>query len=181
MLLYLLLCVAITSSASVLPRQAPPHSPCRFSLRYSQDDILTNSSGFISDVFYWDGQFHQNGVGYNSVNGLSFDGCILNQTTGLANISERHDFSAASKEALQIMLYAHAIAGNPLAARFVYPYTGGAAEWAVAMLSNKLKAYLAFNETFPGYGGFIPWFYANETNMRPTTDWENRVPALDNG
>ena len=79
------------------------------------------------------------------------------------------------------MLYAHCIAGNPLASRFVYPYTGGAAEWAVAMLSNKLNAYLDFNQSYPGYGGFIPWFYANETKMRPTTDWENRVPALDNG
>jgi hypothetical protein len=79
------------------------------------------------------------------------------------------------------MVYAHTIAGNPLAARFTYPAVGGAVQWAVAMLSNKLNAYLRFNMTYPGYGGFIPWFYANETDMRPTTDWEHRVPALDNG
>lgn len=80
------------------------------------------------------------------------------------------------------MVYAHAIAGNSLAARFVYPsYPGQAQQWAIGMLTAKLEAYTAFNQSFPGYGGFIPWFYANETAMRPTVDWENRVPALDNG
>jgi hypothetical protein len=80
------------------------------------------------------------------------------------------------------MVYVHAIAGNPLASRFVYPQNpADAKQWAIAMLSNKLDAYLAFNKTFPGFGGFIPWFLANETTMRPTLDWVNRVPALDNG
>ena len=81
------------------------------------------------------------------------------------------------------MVYAHAIAGNELAASFVYPqYPAGAQQLAIALLSSKLDAYLAFNKTFPGYGGFLPWFLANDTNnMRPTSDWENRVPALDNG
>ena len=86
------------SNALVAPRQAPSHSPCRFSPRYSQDDIFRNSTAFANDVFYWEGQFHMNSIGYNTNNGLTYDGCLLNQTTGLANISERHDFSAASKE-----------------------------------------------------------------------------------
>ena len=97
-LLALLLFVPFSLS-SILPRQStPPHSLCRFSPRYTQHDILTNSTAFVQDIFYWDGQFHQNNVGINTANGLTYDGCILNQTTGLANISERHDFSAASKE-----------------------------------------------------------------------------------
>ena len=100
--MYLVLLVVLLtvdlSAASIVPRQAPSHSPCRFSLRYTQDDIFHNSTAFVNDIFYWEGQFHQNGVGYNSVNGLTYDGCLLNQTTGLANMSERHDFSAASKE-----------------------------------------------------------------------------------
>lgn len=80
------------------------------------------------------------------------------------------------------MIYTHVIANNTLAARFVYSQNpSDAQQWAISMLSSKLDAYLAFNKTFPGYGGFIPWFYANETAMRPTTDWQNRVPALDNG
>jgi hypothetical protein len=87
------------SNALILPRLAPSHSPCRFSPKYTQDDIFRNSTAFVNDIFYWDGQFHQDGVGYNSQNGLTYDGVLLNQTTGLANMSERHDFSAASKEA----------------------------------------------------------------------------------
>jgi len=45
----------------------------------------------------------------------------------------------------------------------------------------KLQTYLQFNKTFPGYGGFLPWFLANGTEIRPTLDWVNRVPGLDNG
>lgn len=88
------------SVALTLPRQVPAHSPCRFSPLYTFDDIVANSTPFINDVFYWEGQFHQNSVGYNTINGLTYDGCLLNQTTGLANFSGRHDFSAASKEVL---------------------------------------------------------------------------------
>ena len=101
MLLALLSCLsfAISSFAASLPRQVASHSPCRFAPLYTQEQIFHNSSSFIADIFYWDGQITQNGVGMNTQNGLTFDGCILNQTTGLANISERHDFSAPSKEA----------------------------------------------------------------------------------
>lgn len=80
------------------------------------------------------------------------------------------------------MVYAHAIAGDSNAARFVYPWaTDDAPQWAAAILTAKLRTYLAFNETFPGFGGFLPWFLANETSIRPTSDFVNRVPALDNG
>jgi hypothetical protein len=88
------------SAAHILPRQASVHSPCRFSPLYTFDEISTNSTAFINDVFYWEGQFHQNRVGYNTANGLTYDGCLLNQITGLANFSGRHDFSAASKEVM---------------------------------------------------------------------------------
>lgn len=80
--------------------QPAPHSPCRFSSLYGMRDILTNSSSFLNDVFYWEGQFHNSQVAYNPQNGMSYDGCLLDQTTGLANLTERHPFSAASKEVL---------------------------------------------------------------------------------
>lgn len=80
------------------------------------------------------------------------------------------------------MVYAHAITGNPKAARFVYPQNlSQAPHEAVAILTTKLHTYLEFNKTYPGYGGFLPWFLSNETNIQPTSDWVNRVPALDNG
>ena len=48
-------------------------------------------------------------------------------------------------------------------------------------MSLKMETYLKFNETFPGFGGFIPWFLADEKEIQPTADWVNRVPGLDNG
>jgi hypothetical protein len=175
---FFLLAIAIATS---LPRQ-PSHSPCRFAPLYTQDEILRNSTPFAQDVFYWEGQFHQNNVGYNTANAMTYDGTLLNPQTGLANASEKHPFSAASKEALQIMVYAHAIAGDARAARFVYPQVPeDAAQWAAAMMSTKLQTYLQFNATYPGFGGFLPWFLSNETEIQPTSDWVNRVPALDNG
>lgn len=113
---------------------------------------------------------------------MTYDGTLLNSKTGLANASEKHPFSAASKEALQIQVYAHAIAGDARAASFVYSQDPeDAAQWAVAMMSTKLQTYLKFNNTYPGFGGFLPWFLSNETAIQPTSDWVNRVPALDNG
>ena len=174
------LCFSIVNAASV-PRRSS-HSSCRFAPLYSQADILHNSTAFAQDVLYWEGQFHQNNVGYNTVNAMTYDGTLLNPETGLANNSEKHPFSAASKESLQIMVYAHAIVGDTRAARFVYPQAPeDAAQWAVAMMSTKLQTYLEFNKTYPGFGGFLPWFLSNETKIQPTSDWVNRVPALDNG
>jgi hypothetical protein len=41
--------------------------------------------------------------------------------------------------------------------------------------------YLEFNKTFPGYGGWLPWYLQNgSAPLMPTDDWVNRVPALDN-
>ena len=51
---------------------------------------------FILDMLYWEGKFHQNNVSYNTFNGMSYDGTLLDETTGLA--TAKHPFSAASKE-----------------------------------------------------------------------------------
>jgi hypothetical protein len=178
LLLAPLLCLLVTAAPKLVRSTTP--SKCRFSPLYSQEEILHNSTSYAWDVFYWEGNFHQNNVGYNTANGMSYDGTLLNSTSGLA--TEKHPFSAASKESLQIMLYAHAIAGDPRAARFVYPLAPEIApEIAAAIMRLKLKTYLKFNQTYPGFGGFLPWFLSNETDLQPTSDWVDRVPALDNG
>ncbi len=69
---------------------------CRYAFKYTQEDILRDPSDFISDYLYWEGQFHQNNVSYNTFNGMSYDGTQLNWTTGVATF--KHPFSAASKE-----------------------------------------------------------------------------------
>jgi hypothetical protein len=94
LLLAPLLCLLVTA-APKLARSTTP-SKCRFSPLYSQEEILHNSTSYAWDVFYWEGNFHQNNVGYNTANGMSYDGTLLNSTSGLA--TEKHPFSAASKE-----------------------------------------------------------------------------------
>lgn len=80
------------------------------------------------------------------------------------------------------MLYAQAIAGNKGAARFLTPYNLSAAPgFAASIMQLKLKTYLEFNKTFPGFGGFLPWMLTDEQAVTPTDDWNNRVPGLDNG
>lgn len=80
------------------------------------------------------------------------------------------------------MVYSHALAGSPLAARFLSPDNpGNAPKIAFTIMQLKLKTYLEFNKTYPGFGGFLPWFLADEEKIKPTLDWVNRVPALDNG
>ena len=80
------------------------------------------------------------------------------------------------------MLYAQTISGAQDAARFLSPDNpSAAADIAVSILEKKLKAYQSFNQTYPGFGGFLPWLNANEQDLSPTSDWVNRVPALDNG
>lgn len=80
------------------------------------------------------------------------------------------------------MLYAQAISGSQGAARFLSPdKPSAAADIAVSIMEKKLKAYLNFNQTYPGFGGLLPWFNANEQELSPTADWVDRIPALDNG
>lgn len=162
--------------------QAQEHSTCRFSPSYTQDELRANSTAFENDIFFWESGFSgANGVGYNPKNGMTYDGVILNQTTGIANISERHPFSAASKESLHVMILAHAIAGDPRAMTLLSPNEPAAApSLAAEILGNKLQSYITFNQSYPGFGGFLPWFLANGTELQPTSDWVNRVPALDN-
>lgn len=78
--------------------QPSPHNSCRFATRYSLDAIAQNATSFVHDIVYWEAQFHASQVAYNLQTGVTYDGCLLDQITGLANLTERHEFSAASKE-----------------------------------------------------------------------------------
>lgn len=95
MIAHLLCLLAIAGEHLV---QSLAHSPCRFAPLYTQDEVLADPAPFAWDVFYWEGRFHQNSVGYNTENGMSYDGTLLDPTTGIANFSGLHQFSAASKE-----------------------------------------------------------------------------------
>ncbi len=52
------------------------------------------------------------------------------------------------------------------------------------IISTKLSTYSTFNKVYPGFGGFLPWFQIDNSSQGiivPSTNWENKVPALDNG
>jgi hypothetical protein len=94
-----LLALAGAAIADTLPAQYQRRSAapsCRFALEWSQDEVLSNPDGFIDDLLYWEGQFHQNNVSYNTGNGMSYDGTQLDWVTGQR--TAKHPFSAASKE-----------------------------------------------------------------------------------
>jgi hypothetical protein len=133
---------------------------------------------------------------------MSYDGTLLDETTGLA--TAKHPFSAASKEvrklshnakemcyprsiaygpqSLQIMLYTHAMAGSAYAARFLSPdNSSNAPTIAYDIMALKLQTYLKFNASYPGFGGYLPWYTGDQIDILPMWDWVNRVPALDNG
>ncbi|KAJ5662378.1 uncharacterized protein N7477_009994 [Penicillium maclennaniae] len=172
------LCAALVRALPERPSQANKPS-CRFASEYTQEQILRDPTDFMNDLLYWEGKFHQNNVSYNSENGMSYDGTNIDWVTGERTL--KHPFSAASKESLQIMLYAHAMAGSSLAARFLSPDQPSAApRIAASIMETKLETYLQFNETYPGFGGFLPWFTSSTQEITPTWDWVNRVPALDN-
>ncbi|CAM1502473.1 Fc.00g044570.m01.CDS01 [Cosmosporella sp. VM-42] len=178
------LALAGVAAATALPavdERSYGHEPsCRFGLRWSQQDVLSKTDDFIWDLLYWEGKFHQNDVAYNTANGMTYDGTQLDWKTGKR--TKKHTFSAASKEALQFVLYAQAIAGSREAARFLSPDNLKAApEVAASILETKLKTYLSFNETYPGFGGFLPWVKTDTRDISPQDGWDDIVPGLDNG
>lgn len=80
------------------------------------------------------------------------------------------------------MLYARAVEGSADAARFLSPESPEkATKIVLELMEKKLETYLKFNETYPGFGGAIPWFAAEEQEISPQDGWKDRVPALDNG
>jgi hypothetical protein len=80
------------------------------------------------------------------------------------------------------MILTHALNGDKDAARWLSPSNPDqAANIAFEIMKTKLATYLQFNATYPGFGGYLPWFLSNSTPVTPTSDWVNRVPALDNG
>lgn len=94
LLLPLILSASATPFAASRSAKSPPN--CRFAHDYTQASILKNPEPFAQDLLYWEGKFHADNVGYNGNNGMTFDGTLLDQVTGLP--TKKNAFSAASKE-----------------------------------------------------------------------------------
>jgi hypothetical protein len=169
-----------------IPSILSADTDCRFAPTFSKDDLFKNKGTqqlFLDHVMYFDGFFHQHGIGINEKSGLTYDGCPLDETTGLKT-DGLHTFSASSKESLHLNILTLALNKNALALKWAYPNatsTEMAVQRIIRILSNKIKSYEDFNSKYPGFGGFLPWYSADDNGMKPSWDWQDRVPSLDNG
>jgi len=156
----------------------------RFAHSYTQEDLLKNPAKareYVQKLLYWEGKFHQSGIGYNGESGLTYDGHSIDFDTGELTGGPRN-WSAASKESLHVALLTKAISGDANANLFISPEDPSKAEAiAIDILTRKISSYEKFNRTYRGFGGFLPWFLVSNDGMVPTHDWQDRVPALDNG
>lgn len=157
-------------------------------------DPATDTEQFVSCMAFFEGRMLS--AAYWPEQGLTRDGNFIypNGTLGPG-----HMFSAPSKESLHLGVQARALAGNLDALTFVVapqcallpPLSSleqcqslakqeGRAT-ALDQLDRKLSSLERFNEQFPGYGGFLPWFSLVNGSIAPVNGWEQRIPALDNG
>ena len=135
---------------------------------------------YIYELLHHEGKFVQHGVAYDDVTGLTFDGFPLDPFTGELSGFAR-SWSSPTKEALHLHILSLGLSGNTLARHFLKSTTSNLNETIIYLLEKKLIAYTEFEHSYPGFGGFLPWFVISEGKLRPAQDWINRVPALDNG
>ena len=163
-----LLCVVVaTPPCTLYPRQ------------YSCQQLLQSEEAleqFLAAAAFQEGYFGEYGVGIDEETGYTYDGHPLNYDTGELE-SEPHLFSAPSKEGFHVAILAQALSGNSIALKFVHSNLS----FVLQVLERKIRAYKAFNSTYPGYGGFMPWVSVGSGALAPLSSWENRVPSLDNG
>jgi len=156
----------------------------RFAPRYSREDLLGKpdmAARYMRDFVFWESKFHQPGIGYNAESGLTYDGHAVDSKTGEL-LGGARNWSASSKESLHLSMLLLAILGDEYARLFISPQNPAAAEKiAVEVLTKKISSYERFNRDYPGFGGFLPWFLVSDQGLRPTDDWQDRVPGLDNG
>lgn len=113
--------------------------------------------------------------------GIALDGIDF---TAEGEVERKRLWTAASKEAIDLMLITRVFSGNEYAVRL---YAEGennkekAVQYCLSILKEKIKSYELFQKRYPRYAGFLPWIQYKEGQWRPLDDWEDRVPALDNG
>ncbi len=171
------------TAGEMVARGAVDVSNPEFARQFTIEDLKNTEkrAAFVTNVLAWEGQFHQPGVAYDDITGLTYDGHLIDFDTGEL-LGGPRNWSAPSKESLHIMLLAEAIAGNPRVQTFLSPSDiSQAKDIAFDLLNKKMDTFEKFNREHPGFGGFLPWFLITSRGMKPAEDWSKRVPALDNG
>lgn len=158
----------------------PSEKDFLFAEKYTIEDIMDNpqkAEEFVMEYLMWESNFFA--IARDEKTGLVYDGYNLDKNTGLP-VEERY-WSAPSKECLDLAICIKALLGHPYATTIVSKDNPEKAEEIViSILEKKLESYQKFYEKYPGYGGFMPWYYIKE-EVTPTDSWFGRVPGLDNG
>ena len=156
------------------------HPAWRFAKDYTINDVFSSrdkAEAFITQYLTWESGFFS--IVRHPVTGFSYDGFNLDRNTGRPD--GPRIFSAPSKECLDVGLCASAISGNRRAAIVISPKDpGNAPQKALEILERKIAGYEKFQRDNPGYSGYLPWYICDE-DVKPTKDWQNEFPGLDNG
>ena len=119
-------------------------------------------------------------VSHDPKTGLVYDGVNLKRETG--QVEALRDWSAPSKECLDLAVLIKGLNGDPKAALVI---AKGDVQLAQArsleLLEKKMDAYQQFHQDNPGYAGFLPWYSMKDGRIEPMSDWKGKIPGLDNG
>ena len=162
------------------PNKQPAVPAWRYAWKYKTEDFKSDASKseqFLNEYLAGEAEFFARARHPES--GLTYDGWDLDPKTGQP-VSAR-EFSAASKECLDLAVCVKALYGDPLISKVVSPQDPDRApEIAADILGKKLRSYQRYQEQFPGFGGHVTWFHSGE-EMRPVDGWKSAVPTLDMG
>ena len=165
--------VELNSNSETLPSW-------RFAWNYQTDDFKSNttkSEQFLNEYLAHEADFFARARHPES--GLTFDGWNLNPETGLPDSARQ--FSADSKECLDLGVCVKALYGDPIISKVVSPKDPEKApEVAAEILGKKLKSYQKYQEQYPGFAGHVTWFQSGQ-EMTPLGEWKQAVPTLDMG
>lgn len=169
-----------TVSLNSTSQDSPAISSWRFAWKYKTEDFKNNpvkSAQFLDDYLRHEAVFFAKTRHPES--GLTYDGWNLDPATGKPQ--SVRDFSAASKECLDIALCVKALHKDPMISKVVSPDNPSQAPAVAAdILAKKIRAYKHYREEFPGFGGYVTWFNSGPT-MSPIDGWKGSVPTLDMG
>lgn len=150
--------------------------PWNWAHQYKVGEVLKDPEPFLQR--YVEGEARFFAMARHPKSALTYDGWNLDEQG--KPIGPR-DFSAPSKESLDVALLTKGIEGHPLAVRLISPDDPKRAPGLAAeILERKLDSYWAWYQKYPGYGGYFPWFKCGEA-IEPTDNWVGAICGLDNG
>lgn len=136
-------------------------------------------------------------VSYDPDTGMTWDSVFQESSIGDIAPRESSHASTPSKESLQLSLLALSLqsreqAGGSIQKLLSLVYSR---DEALDLLETKIAALEDFNARYPGFGGFLPWFCPRGVKangqcrdmgdvvgpMEPASDWQNKLPGIDNG